>query len=216
MRSKMVSVCILTRVVNKIRMIRWCKWQITAVIACLWLQGCGAVVVSGAMVGVSMVHDRRTTETVVEDEKIELRAAARLGEDKALNQGSQVSFTSYNRTVLITGQVDSDTAKARIVELVQKIPGVKRVIDEITTETPATFQQLSNDAYITSKVKLALFSIKIPGFDPTRVEIVTEQEVVYLMGLVTTNEAAEVVNTARYIHGVKRVVSLFEYIRPDS
>jgi len=195
------------------RLPRLLGWLPATLTPLLLLQGCGPVLVGGTAVGVSVVHDRRTTATVLEDEKIELVAAARLNEDKGLGEHARVSFTSYNRVVLITGQADRSETKGRIAEMVRRFPEVLRVVDDVAVGPLAGIEQASNDFYVTSKVKLALFDLEMPYFDPTRVKVVTEQGVVYLMGLVTEREAAAVVEKVRYISGVQRVVKIFEYVK---
>jgi len=187
-------------------------WLPMALTTLLLLHGCGPVLVGGTAVGVSMIHDRRTAATVLEDQKIELVAAGRFNEDKDLSEHARVGFTSYNRVVLITGQADRTEIKDRIAETVQRFPEVSRVVDEVSVGPLVGIEQASDDTYVTSKVKLALFDLDLPEFDPTRIKVVTERGVVYLMGLVTHREAAAVVEKARYINGVQRVVKIFEYV----
>ena len=188
-------------------------WLTAFTTTLILVSGCGPVLVGGTAVGVSVVHDRRTTATVLEDEKIELVALARVDEDKTLSAHSRVGFTSYNRVVLITGQADRPEVKARIAEIVQRFPEVLRVVDEVTVGPLADLQQVSDDVYLTSKIKLALFNLDLPDFDPTRIKVVSEQGVVYLMGLVSEREAAKVVDKVRYVSGVQRVVKIFEYVK---
>jgi osmotically-inducible protein OsmY len=179
-------------------------------------QGCAPALVGGAAVGASMIHDRRSSATVLEDQRIEVVARSRVNNDETLAGHSSVAPTSYNRVVLLVGQADSPQVKHRVAETVRAIPEVRRVVDEVTIAPVPDFQQQSNDAYITSQVKLALFDIKLPDFDATRVKVVTELRVVYLMGLVTEEEAAAAVEKARYVKGVERVVKVFEYVQPSA
>jgi osmotically-inducible protein OsmY len=191
------------------------RYLMVALLVAPLLQACAPAVVGGAAVGVSVLHDRRTSATVLEDEKIELKARAAISGDQGLSTHSAVGVTSYNRWVLLTGQADSPQVKGRIAALVRDFPEVHRVIDEVTVEQPADWRSDSNDTYITSRVKLALFDLELPDFDPTRVKVVTEKGVVYLMGLVTEAEAAAVVDKVRFVNGVQRVVKIFEYIQPS-
>jgi osmotically-inducible protein OsmY len=173
------------------------------------------VVVGGVGTGVSVVHDRRSAGTQIEDQNIELRAYALLREHPQIADKSNISVTSYNLAVLLTGQAaDAETAQ-RFAELVAKQPAVKKVFNEVAVGTQATFGDDANDSYITSKVKVALLEVKAPDFDPTRVKVVTSQGVVYLMGLVTPAEAEQATEKARYVGGVRRVVKLFELISPS-
>jgi osmotically-inducible protein OsmY len=191
----------------------WLALAIAPLAAAL-LQGCGAAVVGGAALGVSVLHDRRDSGTVLEDERIEFTALDTFMEDEPINQHSRISVTSYNYVALLTGQADSPAIKARAAQIVQAIPKVRRVVDEVEVAPNAAFPDESTDAYLTSRVKVALFELIMPDFDPTRVKVVTEQSVVYLMGLLTPAEAEAVVETVRNIRGVKRVVKIFEYIEP--
>jgi osmotically-inducible protein OsmY len=181
------------------------------------LPGCAPALIGGTAVGISVIHDRRTTATVLEDQKVELVAEARLNDHKDLSKHSQVSFTCYNRVMLITGRADSPDVKARIAEMVGRFPELVRVVDEVQVGLLSGLEQLTDDIYLTSKVKLALFEINdIPTFDPTRVTVTSDHGVVYLMGLVTQREAAAVVDKVRYINGVQRVVKVFEYVEPET
>jgi osmotically-inducible protein OsmY len=178
----------------------------------LLLQACAPVVVGGAAVGVSVLHDRRPAEVVLTDEKSELGILAAIGEDENLYQHSSVGVTSYNRVVLLTGQADSPAVSGRIRDIAAGNSGVRRVVNEIQITTDSSLMSTGHDIYLTSRVKLALFDLDLPDFDPSRVKVVTEQNVVYLMGLLTPDEAAAVVEKVRYVNGVKRVVKILEYI----
>jgi osmotically-inducible protein OsmY len=180
----------------------------------LLLAACAPALFGGAAVGAAVIHDRRSSGAVLDDEKIQLKIRAAISDDKYLDQHSAVGPTSYNRRVLLTGQADSPQVKARIAALAGSYPEVRQVIDEITVQPPADWRSDSSDAFITSKVKVALFDLHLPNFDPTRVKVVTEQGVVYLMGLLTPKEADAVVAKVRYVSGVKRVVKIFEDYHP--
>lgn len=184
-----------------------------AALLALPLQGCAPVIIGGAAVGATVAaHDRRTAGTVVEDENIELKVRARTESDQDIRLRSDIGITSYNRVVLLSGQAESPELKDRIGRVAANVPGVKRVVNELVVGRVASFQQASNDAYVTSRVKVALFEIRMHDFDPSRIKVVTELGVVYLMGLVTPAEARAAVEKARYIKGVNRVVKVFEYL----
>lgn len=186
-----------------------------ALVPTMLVSGCAAVVVGGVGTGVSVVHDRRSTGTQVEDQNVELRAYGLLREHPEIADKSNISVTSYNLTVLLAGQAaDAETAQ-RFAELVAKLPAVRKVYNEVAVGTQATFGDDANDSYVTSKVKVALLEVKVPDFDPTRVKVVTSQGVVYLMGLLTAAEAEQATEKARYVGGVRRVVKLFEIISPN-
>ncbi len=183
------------------------------VFSTLLLQACTPVVVGGAAAGVAVAHDRRTLGTLVEDQEIELKAMDIKLNDPEIKDHSNVTATSYNMVVLLTGQVDSPQVRERYEMRVRQIPRVKHVIDEITVGPFSTFGQKTQDTYITTKAKLALLRVKSPGFDPSRVKVVTEQGVVYLMGLTTREEADMATEAVRNISGVRKVVKVFEYIQ---
>jgi osmotically-inducible protein OsmY len=175
------------------------------------LQGCAAVVVGGAAVGAATLHDRRPYYVVIDDQDIELSAMGALNANKDVHDHSRISVTSYNRKVLLTGQADTDAIRALAAGLVSRMPKVERVIDEVTVGPRADLRRQAEDGLITSRAKLALIDISLPHFDPTRIKVVTEDGVVYLMGLVTPEEANATVDKVRFVPGVKRVVKLFEY-----
>jgi len=176
------------------------------------LQGCGAVLVGGAVVGASVIHDRRSSGTILDDKNIQFKIISALNADNDLHQHSSLAATSYNYVVLLTGQAETTTYRDRFVEIARNTSMVKRVVDEVEIGPSTTFSEESKDSYITSKIKLDLLNIDIPSFDPGRVKVVTEKGVVYLLGLVTAEEANAVVEKVRFISGVKRVVKIFEYI----
>jgi osmotically-inducible protein OsmY len=185
---------------------------LSAALACaLLLNGCAALVVGGAAVGTAaVIHDRRDYTDIIKDQEIEIAAARALGKD-GLVSGSRISVTSYNRKVLLTGQARSSEVAARATELVSAIPKVDLVIDEVAIGPNVSATQMSQDTWITSQAKLALAKVKSPDFDPTRVKVVTEDSVVFLMGLVSPEEGDAAAEQVRFVPGVKRVVKLFEY-----
>ena len=184
---------------------------IGAALLSLSLSGCAGLLVGGTAVGVSVAHDRRTTGTVVDDQTIEFKLYDAL--NKKLPPGNQISITSYNGTVLLAGQTVSDATRWQAEDIARNLrePPVRMVHNELIIGSPVPLSVQSNDALLTTKVKTALFQINhIPGFDPTRVKVVTNQSVVYLMGLVRTNEANAAADVASQISGVRQVVTLFE------
>jgi osmotically-inducible protein OsmY len=179
------------------------------------LNGCAALVIGGAAVGTAVVvHDRRDYMDIVKDQEIEISAYSALGKDP-LVKGSRISVTSYNRKVLLTGQARSPEIAARATELVSGIPKVDLVIDEVAIGPKVSATRMSQDTWITSQAKLALAKVKSPDFDPTRVKVVTEDSVVFLMGLVSPEEGDAAAEQVRFVPGVSRVVKLFEYREPQ-
>lgn len=180
------------------------------------LSGCGAVVVGGVTTGAVVAHDRRTTGTVVEDKEIALRAAELRANDPEIKQRSNISITTYNLKVLLTGQAENAELAQRLADRIAQLPRVAHVYNEVTVGAEATWSDAASDAYLTGKVKLALFDVKLEGFDPLRVKVTTSKSTVYLMGLVTPQEAEAVTEKVRYLSGVEKVVRLFDYIQPAS
>lgn len=176
------------------------------------LGGCAAAVVTGAATGAAVAHDRRTTGSFVEDQEIRLKALRLLHENADIKDQSNISVSSYNMQVLLTGQSASDDVSGRYADLVARIPRVRRVFNEVVTGAESTWGEAADDLYMESKVKIALFDVGIEGFDPLRVKVVASQGNIYLMGLLTQAEADRVTEKVRYLSGVKKVIRLFEYI----
>lgn len=179
------------------------------------LQGCAAALVAGgvgAAVGATvMVRDRRGQDAILADQEIDFKGKDWFSSDHQC----QVTLTSYNRVALLTGQCRDETAARAYAERIGKIPQVKEVVDEISVGPFASLQRQGEDAYITSKVKIALINVRLPDYDPTRVKVVTESGVVYLMGLLTPAEQEATVQEARYVSGVEKVVKVFEPYTPS-
>lgn len=178
----------------------------------LMLSGCGAVVVGAAATGAAVVHDRRPAETVLEDKNIFLKANDLRNKDQELQAKANIDIDVFNHQVLLTGQAEDAQVIEQFRQHVAAIPDVRTVFNEVAIGAEATLTESTSDGYLTSRVKIALFNVKIEDFDPTRVMVVSSQGSVYLMGLLTPTEADAVVEEVRFIGGVKRVVKLFEYI----
>lgn len=172
------------------------------------LHGCAAVVVGGATTGVLSVLDRRTTGTQADDETTEWKADKAIPAE-ARNQ-SHVNFTSYNRRVLITGEVPSEDVKTRIGEKVLTIDGVHGAFNELAIGPASSLANRSNDSYITSKVKARFVDSR--QLSANHVKVVTEAGVCYLMGLVSEREANAAVQIARTTAGVRKVVNVMEVL----
>ncbi len=175
------------------------------------LSGCFGAAAVGVGAGALAFADRRATEVQVTDEGIELRSGNRISEKYGSN--THVNVTSYNRTVLLTGEVPDTAAKAGIEKIVAEVPNVKAISNELLVAGTSTLTARSNDTYITSKVKARF--IDANKFAANHVKVVTEAGVVYLMGLVTQTEANDAVEIARTTGGVQKVVRVFEIIGAD-
>ena len=176
------------------------------------LSGCATAVVGGAATGAAVAHDRRTGPTVLEDQNIEIKAMKLLFDHPEIRQHSNISITSYNHKVLLSGEADTYDISRDYANLVSRIPEVQKVYNEMIIGPSGSLLDRSNDTYLTGKVKAALFGIEIEGFNTTRVKVVTSQGTVFLMGMVTAQEAAAAAEKARFVTGVLKVVKLFDYI----
>jgi osmotically-inducible protein OsmY len=174
------------------------------------LQGCFPMVAAGVTTGVMATFDRRSVGTQTEDESIEWKASARVGEK--LGNKIHVNFTSYNRKVLVTGEALTEDVKAEAESIVGGLANVEEVLNYLTIGSPTSFSNRSNDAFITSKVKSR--SLDTGKFNPVHVKVITEAGVVYLMGMLTQPEADAAINVARHTAGVRKVVNLLEIIPP--
>lgn len=176
------------------------------------LSGCATAVVGGAATGAAMVHDRRTAGTVVDDQSIELKIYNAIGANQRLNDNSHINVTSYNLNVLLSGEVATPALKAEAERLAASTPKVNRVLNHLVVGPNSSLGARTKDTWITTKVKSSLFNVKLEGFDPTRIKVVTEANTVFLMGLVNRQEGSAAINEARQVAGVHRVVALFEYL----
>lgn len=172
------------------------------------LQGCVPAVATGVGAGALMIADRRAGETYLADEAIEIRALNRIHEK--FGDKVHVNVTSYNMKVLLTGEVPDAGIRNEVEKAVAGIVNVKGVANELAVGPISSFGARSNDTYITSKVKARF--IDANKFRANHVKVVTEAGVVYLLGLVTRQEADDAVEIARTTAGVKKVVRIFEYI----
>jgi len=174
------------------------------------LSACVPLVVGGAAaVGMGMVAtDRRSSGAQLDDQGIELRAAARVRE--IANDNMYVSVTSYNRQVLLTGAVGSEADRRRVEDVVQRVDNVRSVVNEVTVGQSSTFQERSNDVFISGKVKASLLDAK--DIFANSFKVVTERGVVYLMGIATRRETDRATEIARGISGVQKVVRVVEVV----
>jgi osmotically-inducible protein OsmY len=175
------------------------------------IYGCVGAAVVGAGAGVIVLTDRRASETFVTDEGIELRASSRINEK--IGDKAHVNVTSYNRTLLLTGEVPNANAKAEAEKQASTVPNVKAISNELSIAGASSLGGRSNDSYITSKVKARF--VDANKFAANHVKVVTEAGVVYLLGLVTQAEADAAVEVARTTGGVLKVIRLFEIINAD-
>jgi len=173
------------------------------------LSACAAVLVGGAVVAGTMVAtDRRTSGAQVEDEVIEGKAVGRLRDE--IGDRGQISVTSYDRIILLTGVVKDAADKALAEQTVSRIDNVQSVVNELSIGLPSSITARSNDTLLTTKVRASFVDAK--DLFSNSLKVVTSQSVVYLMGRVTEREANRAAEVARGVAGVQKVVKVFEVV----
>ena len=173
------------------------------------LGGCPVVLLGGGAAAVSAIEDRRTSGTILDDDSIEVTVRRTLRE--RFGDNTHVNVTSFNRSVLLTGEVPDAARRAEIEKIVQGIGNVRSVTNDLQLATPSSLGARANDSLITGRVKTRLLDAS--NVNPLHVKVVTENGVVYLMGIVTEQEANDAVEVARTTGGVIKVVKVFEYCR---
>jgi osmotically-inducible protein OsmY len=164
--------------------------------------------IAGGVAGTAMVaSDRRTSGAYVDDQAIAVKAGSQIGERLP---NAHVNVTSFNRTVLMTGEIQTDAERLQAETLVRALPGVKRVLNYTVIAEPSTLSQRNNDTWITTKVRSRLLGGE--GYSSSTIRLVTERGVVYVMGLVTQSEGDAAAAVVSQTAGVQKVVTLFEYI----
>jgi osmotically-inducible protein OsmY len=182
-----------------------------AVASLVSLQGCIALVGAGAVAGGLSLNDRRTGGAQIEDQSIELKSGGRIRE--AIGDRGHINVTSYNRIVLISGEVPSDADKVAAEKAVAGIEGVNNVVDELEVGANSTISTRSSDTVITTRVKSALIDAK--DIQSSAIKVVTERGNVYLMGRVSEREAARASDIARSQPSVLKVVRVFEILSEE-
>ncbi len=175
------------------------------------LQGCVVVAAAGAGAAgtAAVVNENRSMSTVNDDNNIEYTANSEINQTPDLNENSHISVVSYNHAVLLVGQVPSDSVKQQVQSLVQSLPKVSRVYNQLTVGPETSMTTRTNDTWITTKVKAGM--LKEKGLHSGQIKVVTENSNVYLLGVVSRRQAQMASDVARRISGVHRVVTLFQF-----
>jgi osmotically-inducible protein OsmY len=180
-----------------------------AVLAAATLGGCVALAIGGAAVGTALVvTDRRTAGVQVEDQSIELKSRSRIRE--AVADRGHVNTTSFNRMVLITGEVATEADRVAVEQAIARIENVRSTVNDLAVMEPTSLAQRSSDTILTSKVKATFVDAK--DLQSQAVKVITERGTVYLLGRVTEREATRAAELARSISGVQKVVRVFEVL----
>jgi len=175
------------------------------------LTACFPIIMGGAVMSGFVATDRRTSGAQLEDEGIELRAANRISDN--LGNRVHVNVTSYNRRVLLTGEVPSAQDRQLVEQVVTRVDNVQSVVNELAVLGTSTLTQRSSDTLVTSRVKASFVDAK--DLFANAYKVVTERGTVYLMGRVTQREADRATDIARAASGVQKVVRVFEIISED-
>lgn len=187
------------------------RWLFGGLVMMFILEGCVPVAfVAGAAAG-TVIYDQRSTKTIVEDRELVFRIRNNWKSDQDLTRQNHISATSFNRIVLLVGQVTSEEQRNQAENLAKSAaPNIRMLYNEITVEPPIANLARSNDTWITTKVKTVLAATS--GLNSSSLKILTENGVVYLMGLTTRTQATLAADKTRTVTGVKKVVKLFEYV----
>lgn len=175
------------------------------------LSACAPLIVGGAVVGGVMAVDRRTTGTQIEDEGIELRAANRIRE--TLGDRVHVNVTSYNRQALLTGEVPNAQDRQAVEQIVSQVENTRSVVNDLAVMPNTTLGQRSSDTFITGKVRASL--VDAQDISANSFKVVTERNIVYLMGRVSQREANRATEIARGVSDVRKVVRVFEIVSEE-
>ena len=175
------------------------------------LQGCVGLIVGGAVAGAVATADRRTLGAQADDKAIAIKAEARL--PKITGEDVHINANSFNRRLLLTGEVRDQAMKEAVEREVRMINGVVAVVNELGIGGPATYTSRSSDALVTAKVKASLVDMKT--ITASSFKVITERGTVFLMGRVTQREGQVAADVARGVAGVNKVVKVFEYITEE-
>jgi osmotically-inducible protein OsmY len=175
------------------------------------LQGCVEMVAAGAVMGTLAATDRRTLGAQTEDKSITLKGENRAA--AAAGDSGHVNVTSFNRKVLLTGEVKDEATRAAVEKEVAAVEGVQSVVNDLIVAGPSSFASRSSDTLITGKVKASFVDSR--DLYANSIKVVTERGTVYLLGRVTQREGQLAGEVARNVSGVQKVVKVFEYITEE-
>ena len=187
---------------------------VTVPLVALSMVACAPAIFLGATTAGGVVAvDNRTVGAVIEDSGIEIKATLRLGE--VIGDRARYSVVSINRVVLVVGQASDQQTKEEIEQIIAAQENVRKVINQVEIGEQIELSRRTADTFMTTKVKAELLKINASDFTSLDVKVVTENQVVYLMGLITVDNAALAIDAARKISGVRHVIQAFEYIEED-
>jgi len=183
---------------------------IAILISAIFVSGCAApVIVAGGAIAGAAVVDRRDANTIIEDNNIALKIEEKIYTDESIRRHIHVNVTSYNGVVLLTGEIPTTEMRNAVVSHAQHVAKVKQIHNETIVAPASEFRSRRQDTWITTKVKSALLSEK--NINGLHFKVVTENQIVYLLGLVSRTEGDIAANAVRQVEGIKQIIKLFEY-----
>jgi len=174
------------------------------------LQGCVGAAVVGVVGGAAIANDNRSLGSLIDDQSIELEAHNKLSSVEGLSENTNLQVVSVNGKALIVGQAPNTYLKDLAIKTLNQVDGVEQVHDQIRIQNTVSVTTKTNDLWLTSKVKTALFASE--KVNAANIKVVTENGEVFLLGLVKPAQANEAIEVARHVGGVNRVFKMFEYI----
>lgn len=196
---------------RSVALARLAALSLSAATVVVSLSACAPLMIGGAVGGAMVATDRRTSGAQLEDQGIELRASNRLRDQ--LGERGNVSVTSYNRQVLLTGEVPTEADKAAVEKTVAGVDNVRSIVNELAVLGASSLTQRTSDSLITGRVKAAMVDAR--DLSANAVKVVTARGAVYLMGRVTQREADRATEITRNTQGVQRVVRVLEIISEE-
>lgn len=180
------------------------------IITCSYLSSC-TTGLSVATSGAQAVYNRHTLKKTIDDHYITMQANRKIYCDTDKYNNTNISFSTFNKKVLLTGEIPTLSERKEVEEIVKNIEGVERVYNLTTLSPPSSTLSRMSDTWITAKVKAKLIASN--DVDPSNIKVITENGTVYMMGVVPPEEADAAVEIARRIDGVQNVVKVFYYLR---
>lgn len=183
--------------------------SLLSIVGVLFLSGCiPAALVIGATVGGAVIYDQRSVKTIIADKDAGIEAINKINGSPDM-QHCHIVVSVFNHVMLLAGQTPTEQQREIAYQLASQIPNVSRIYNEITIERASSMWRRSDDALITAKVKSAMLIKKT--LESTQIKVITENGVVYLLGIVSHKQAELATDVARRIAGVKKVVKVFQY-----
>ncbi len=173
------------------------------------LQGCFFAGAAAGAAGVAIVYDHRKLERILEDQKITKTISDRLYENRNLHENSHIEVSCFNRVVLLTGEATTAELRQQADDIARSVPNVARVYNQVVIKGPTSSLTRASDSWITAKIKTEMLATK--DLQSGSIKVVTENGTVYLMGIVSRDQADMAVEIARQVSGVQKVVKVFQY-----